>query len=89
MHRDSALFYQEEGKYTQAISYTNKAIELYKKIVPVYDTSYSRLLKLQVENHYYAGLHKKGLEFAKADSIWCEQNNNVTGTIYTHLGMLC
>jgi CHAT domain-containing protein/Flp pilus assembly protein TadD len=88
IYRDSAFFYQEEGKYTLAISNTNKAIELYKNTVSVLDTHYSALLKLQVANHYYAGLHKKGLEFAKTDSIWCEKNNHITGTVYTHLGML-
>lgn len=87
-YRDSAILYQEKGKYALAVSNTNKALEIYKNTVSIQDTHYSTLLKLQVENYYYAGQYKKGLEYAKQDSIWCEKNNFITGAVYNNIGML-
>jgi len=67
-----------QGKYPQAISNTGKAIELYKKTVSVYDTSYSRLL-------YLKALETDKVMYGTSHIEYASSCNNA-GILYKEIG---
>jgi CHAT domain-containing protein len=50
---------------------------LYEKQVLVPDTNYSNILNRQFENCYYSAQYKKGEFYAKKDSIWTKNTDNL------------